>query len=226
MINSPQNPDLPIHFRYKRLLTALVMGLLLRVLVLANDGMLDLLSTERRIILILIALRLLIMVHSSFGTVDQAKPDYTGWRARILPLFFVFPPLVVFWLAAWSTGGSLLGITGYALAVSLITLLAILNFAVTWMKPSQESSAERGDVYPKYANRKFLVDMVFYGAYGLIFAVGIIGFMVIAPEALDDSIAIGSLAFNVYLMIWVIQGIFWFFSNLIRQATVETGLRQ
>lgn len=234
MLNFRQDTD-PVttsamHFRHKRLLTALVIGLALRMLFLAGDGTLTFLAPERRIILILVALRLLIMLHSSLEIVEPTKPAeqprYTGWQEGILPFFLIAPPMVVFWLAAWSTGGALLGITGYAIAASIMMLLLILNFASRLIKSSRKSLAENGDVRSQSPTGKFLVDILFFSAYGVILAFGIIGLMVFSPEALDDSIAIGNLAFYVYLMTWVIQGIFLFFSNLIRQAAVETGLRQ
>lgn len=221
-MNTPHNPDLATHLRHKRLLTALVMGLLLHVLVLANDGMIDTLSVERRIVLVLVALRLLIMAHSSFAAVDPAqpapKPAYTGWRAGILPLFLAAPPLVVFWLAAWSTRGQLHGVTSYALASSVIALLLVLNFVGQVMKRSQKTSPADGNVHAEAPDGNFVMDCLFFTAYGLILAVGMTALMALAPDVLEDSIAVGSLAFYVYVMTWVVQGIVWFFSNVSREA--------
>jgi hypothetical protein len=217
------------HFRYKRLLTAAVSGLLLRVLYLAHDGTILLLSPERRIVLVLLALRLLLMVHSSFETLEQtpasAQPRYKGWQAGIFPLFFIAPLLVVFWLAAWATDGGLLGSTGYALAASVIMLLLILNVVGLLMKAAEDSQAGHEVIAIQYGAGKFWVDALFYTAYGLVIALGLLALMVVAPDVLEDSIAVGSLAFNVYLMLWVVQGVIWFFSNLIRQAAQESGLK-
>lgn len=217
-----------MHLRYKRLLTAAVIGLLLRVLFLAGEGTLLLLSPARRIILVIIALRLLLMVHSSFESIEQTKspPRYVGWRAGILPILLMTPMVVGFWLAAWSTGGGLLGVTGYALATSLIMILLILNFIGLLMKFAKETSAENDVVRPQNGVGEFLVDVLFSTVYGLMLFLGILGLMVLAPEALDDSIAIGSLAFYVYGLMWVGQAVIWFFSGLIRQAAEESGLRQ
>ncbi|MBZ0279474.1 MAG: hypothetical protein K8L97_01955 [Anaerolineae bacterium] len=216
------------HFQHKRLLTAAVIGLLLRMLFLANEGTLILLSPARRIILVIIALRLLMMVHSSFEAVEQTKslPRYTGWRAGILPILLMTPMVVGFWLAAWSTGGGLLGVTGYALAASLIMILLILNFIGLLMKSAKEPSAENDVVRPQIGVGEFLVDALFSTVYGLMLFLGIVGLMVLAPEALDDSIAIGNFAFYVYGLMLVGQAVIWFFSGLIRQAAEESGLRQ
>lgn len=226
-INSPE--PYKIHFQHKRLLTALVIGLLLHVLYLAGDGAIMLLSIERRILLVIFAFRLLTMLHSSFETIEQAKitspPGYTDWRAGLLPFLSVTPLVMVFWLVSWSTGGQLLGITGYAIAASIIMFLLILNFVGMLVKSAKEPLAENGIVHPHYGVGKFLVDSLFNIAYGLVFALGVVGLMVLSPEVLDDSIAVGSLAFYVYLMIWVVQAVIWFFSNLLRQASEDAGLR-
>lgn len=217
-----------MHLRYKRLLTAAVIGLLLWVLFLAGEGMLSLLSPARRIILVIIALRLLMMVHSSFQSVEQTKspPQYVGWRAGILPILLMTPVVVGFWLAAWSTGGGLLGVTGYALAASLIVILLILNFVGLLVKSTKETSAEDDAVVPQGGAEQFMVDALFFTTYGLVLVLGTLGLMVLAPEVLEDCIAIGRLTFYVYGLIWVGQAVIWFFSGLIRQAAEESGLRQ
>jgi len=217
-----------MHLRYKRLLMAAVIGLLLRVLFLANEGTLILLSPARRIILVIIALRLLLMVHSSFESVEKTKspPQYVGWRAGILPILLMTPVMVGFWLAAWSTGGGLLGVTGYALAASLIMILLILNFVGLLVKSAKETPAEDDVIVPQGGVGQFMVDALFFTVYGLMLVLGILGLMVLAPEVLEDSIAIGNFAFYVYGLMLVGQAVIWFFSGLIRQAAEESGLRQ
>lgn len=208
--------------KYKWLLTALVMGLLLRVLLLVDEGTINLLSPERRIVLVLFALRLLMMLHENIKPQkSDMQPYYPHWQARI-PLFVLMvPPMIVFWLVAWSTGGQLHRITSYAIAVSIINLLLIVNLIITLVQPAKRTSAGNQVVTLPYTTTQFLMDIMFYGAFGLIFTFGMIGLMVLSSGALDDIIAIGGLTFNVYLLIWGVQGVFWFCSNLIRQTAKE-----
>ncbi len=226
-VNSPE--PYKTRFQHKRLLTALVIGLLLHVLYLAGDGTIMLLSIERRMVLVIFAFRVLTMLHASFETIEQAKitsaPGYTDWRAGLIPFLSVIPLVIVFWLVSWSTGGELLGITGYAIAVSIIMILLLINLVGMLVKSANERLAENDIVRTHYGVGKFLVDSLFNISYGLVFALGIVGLMVFSPQVLDDSIAVGSLTFYVYGMIWVVQAVIWFFSNLIRQASEDAGLR-
>jgi hypothetical protein len=108
MINQAATPGNPL--KGKELLMALILGLLFYVWLLADQGTLPLLSPERRIVLVIFAIRLPSMVRPSLTDVEQAnaaaKPSFVGWRAGILPLAFITPPFVVLWLA-WLSSGKL-----------------------------------------------------------------------------------------------------------------------
>lgn len=217
----PTTPSNAPRFRYKRLLTALVFGLLLHVLYLARDGSLDLISTERRIILALVGLRLLLMVHSSSTTPETGRPTGSGWRAALVPWFLIVPLVIGYWSAAWSTSGQLPRITSFALAASLIMLLAIVNLIVT---VAQSAKRDRAIISPDpspYSAARFWLDCLFYGAYGVILTSGTLALLVLAPDVVDDTIAVGNLAVTVYILMWVAQGSIWFISNQMRPAPAD-----
>lgn len=225
MINSRQSVRPPetikMRLRYQRLLTAFSVGLLIRVLFLTSNGDIVVLSPARRIVLVILTLRLLTLVHSSFDTVEQARPGsqavYARWQTGILPFFFVAPLVIVSWATAWSTRGQLADSTSYALAASAIMFLVIVNFVLSLAKSAQASSMESEAIRPRYGTGKFVIDIFFYIASGLVIALCIVGLMVLSPEILDDTIFIGNFTVYVYLLLWIGQFAVWFFSNLLRR---------
>lgn len=222
---TPSRPQPPLRFRHQRLLSALVFGLLLHMLYLMREDLLDEISIERRIVLVLIALRLLIMVHSSSTEPAPSRPEGGGWRAALVPCFLILPLVIGFWSAAWSTGGQLEGITSYALAASLIMLLLIVNLIVTVVQSAKRGKPKNDVVPSPYPAARFWLDSVFYAAYGLILTVGMLALLALAPEVVNDTIAVGNLAVSVYVMTWVLQGIIWFILNVSRPTPAKLAPR-
>lgn len=227
--SSPMQASYSPHLRHKYFIMALVTGLALRVHLLASDGTLLMLSTERRVILVLIALRLLTMMHSSIGITNQeqvaSQVGKSNWQETILPGFIIIPTVVLFWLAAWETRGPLIGITGYAIAVTIILLFWLINIAVTLVKSTKRTSTEKNADRRQNSFGKSALQMMFYSAYGVIIGVGIVAWWVLSPESLDDLVLIGNITLNAYLLIWAVQAMFSLLSNLVRQATREAGSR-
>lgn len=227
MINTSEGPsshssnDRP----YKQLLTAGVVGLALYVQSLIADGSIVLLTPERRIVLVLLALLLLTAIHSSLEAEPRVqagnRPVYTRWQAGVMPFVLITPLLVTFWLAAGAMGGDLFGVTAYALAASALMLLAIINLIYVVVK-----SARSVPEPLTYGTKKFLMEAVLYGVYSFLLAVSLVGLILIAPDVLDDLVTVGSVSVYVYMILWVIRFVWLFFTGLIRQAAVESGLRE
>lgn len=215
--------------KYKGYLTALVGGLAVHVLLLAQEGMLPLLSPARRVLLVIIAIRILTQVQASLTTDEQeqltARTSYKGWRAAILPFSFITPPLVVSWLAWWSTGGRLAHTGMLALAMSAIMLLLVINLVYTLVK-SRRATPVEADSTQQQGVGNFWLDGFFYTSYGFLFALGVLGVIMLSPETIDDTSRITNLAFYFYLLWFVVQGVFRFFFNLVRYAKETSGVHE
>lgn len=192
----------------KRSLIALIFGLLLHILLLRDT--VNVLLPARRIVLVIIAFRLLMLIRSKFTEQGSPKPRYTGWRSGVLPLFLMTPPFVVFLLAWLSTGTFLPFImeVTFTLGIVLLALIANLVFVVVKPDPNAKDAAQ-----PK----PFLADVLFYTAEGLVFGLVTLGIIVLTPESLNDIMAIGWNTLNVFIMILVVQGVIAFFSSLSRR---------
>ncbi len=211
--------------RGKSFLTALVFALLIYVQLLGGQGVLHLLSPERRIVLIIVALRLFSMVLTSLmEDVEHEKLPtkyrYTGRQAGMLPFAFMTPLWIVLWSAWWLTGGLLPRINNYVVVINIIMLVLVVSLAFQLAK-SLRGAAD--SVHHKQSHKKFWTDFLFYGLYGLVFSLVMVGFMVLSPESLDDIKTIGQITFSVYILLLVVQIVFAWFG---RNKNLTGNLRQ
>lgn len=205
----------------------MIFGLAFHVLLLADRGMLDVLSAQRRILLVIVAFRFLMMIHAQITTNEQdkaePKPRYTDWRAAVLPLLFATPPFIVFWLVWWSVGNTLPNLAEYTIVVTIIMLVLVVNFLFVWLKSILRPAPTHEAVQPQPGAGEFGLDCLFFMTYSLVLALGIIGLMIYAPEFLDDITAIGRHTFFNFVFILALQFAFEILSSLVRRDDKATS---
>jgi hypothetical protein len=173
--------------------------------------MLDTLAPERRILLLIIAFRLLYLLWYSLDTPPRDQPSKNpDWRAGVQILCFAIPLFVVLFLAR-QTARDLIPLSDELVLASGVSVALVIAGSIFALATGRLADAPESESAPRtQGGVSFWMENLFQALAGMLVAFALVGTLVISPGLADDVDALAHHATSMYLILFAIQLLFIF----------------